>query len=133
MVLPIKFSFYDDGEFPVWDAIDLAVDCAFYLDMILTFFSAYWDGERLVVSLKSIAINYLKFWFWVDVVSIFPFEQVMDSGNTLVLVRISRLPKLYRLVKVFRMFRSIKVTKNQNNIWSQIYDFLKLSPSRFHL
>lgn len=130
MVLPVKFSFYSDQEDPAWDIFDMFVDCVFFVDMVLTFFSAYWDDERLVVSLKSIAINYIKFWFWIDLISIFPFEQIMDSGDTLALVRISRLPKLYRLVKVFRMIRTIKVTKNQNNIWSQIHDLLKLSPSR---
>ena len=133
MVLPIKFSFYEDGMFPVWDYIDTGVDCVFYLDFILTFFTAYWDGERLVVSLKSIAVNYLKFWFWMDILSIFPFEYILDSGgNKLVLVRISRLPRLYRLVRIIRVFRTIKITRDQNNIWAQLHDCLKLSPSNMY-
>jgi hypothetical protein len=132
MILPVKFSFYADEDNPNWDIFDIVVDCIFFLDMILTFFTAYWDDERLVVSMRGIAINYIKFWFWVDVISILPFEQIMNSGDTLALVRISRLPRLYRLMKIFRMIRTVKVTKNQNNIWSQLHDLLKLSPSRLN-
>lgn len=129
MVLPVKFGFYSDLNNPVWDGIDILVDSVFYLDMILTFFTPYWENEKLIISLKAIACNYFQFWFIIDFLSIFPFEQIIDSGNALVLVRISRLPRLYRLVKITRMFRGMKATRSQNNIWARLHDFLKLSPS----
>jgi Ion transport protein len=130
MVLPVKLSFFSDTTNITWNAIDLFVDCVFYVDMVLTFFTPYWESEKLILSLRSIAWNYFKFWFWIDLVSVFPFEQIIDGGDAVVLVRISRLPKLYRLVKITRMFRTIKATRNQNNILSQIQDFLKMSPSK---
>lgn len=130
MILPVKFSFYQDLNDPVWDGIDMGIDAAFWLDMLLTFFTPYWENDKLIISMKSIACNYLRFWFFVDLVSLFPFEQVMDGGDALVLVRISRLPKLYRLVKITRIFRGVKATRNQNNLWSKLNDLLKLSPSR---
>lgn len=129
MVLPVKFSFYADQHDEIWNGIDLFVDCVFYVDMLLTFFTPYFDNDKLMFSMKSIACNYLKFWFWIDLVSIFPFEQVISGGDTLVLIRISRLPKLYRLVKISKVIRTVKATRNQNNIWAQLYDLLKLSPS----
>lgn len=130
MVLPVKLSFFSDTTNVTWNAIDLFVDCVFYVDMVFTFFTPYWESEKLILSLRSIAWNYFKFWFWIDLVSVFPFEQIIDGGDAVVLVRISRLPKLYRLVKITRMFRTIKATRNQNNILSQIQDFLKMSPSK---
>lgn len=46
--------------------------------MILTFFTTYTDDTTLieVYDKKRIAVHYLKFWFWIDLVSIFPFEQI---------------------------------------------------------
>jgi len=38
----------------------------------------------------------------VDLVSIFPISQIMNTDDYSSLARIARLPKLYRLIKVFR-------------------------------
>ena len=78
-------------------------DCIFFIDLVLSFFSAYYDSdENLVKNLKKIAINYLKSWFVIDIGSCVPlsfvnFNSVKDFTGIL---RVTKIPKLYRLVKL---------------------------------
>lgn len=129
LVLPVKFSFYGDIENTVWDGIDQAIDCFFGLDILLMFLTPIIVDGKLVTSLGQIAKAYLKFWFWVDVLSVLPFELMFNRGHMVSLVRLSRLPKLYRLVKITKMIRSVKAGRSQNNLWTQLYNLMQLSPS----
>ena len=53
----------------------MIVDSMFILDIIITFNSAYIDeADQLVTERKKIAVKYLKSWFFVDLISSFPFE-----------------------------------------------------------
>lgn len=61
------------------------MDVSFVLDIYLNFRTAYCDEEgKLVRDAKRIAFTYLKSWFLVDFISIFPFEGMVDifaNGN----------------------------------------------------
>jgi len=112
VVLPFKFSFIVEVH-EYWDYFDSWVDLAFFFDIILTFFSAYEaeDESGLVYNHLKIALHYVKFWFWVDLVSIFPFEAVFDFSDFLVLTKASRLPRLYKITKVSKMLRTFKTVR----------------------
>lgn len=50
------------------------VEIFFYIDFIFTWFSGYRnEDQKLIMQLRPIAINYLKTWFIIDFVAIFPF------------------------------------------------------------
>lgn len=101
----------------------------FLSDLVITFFTPYYDDdEQIVVSLKKIAKNYLKFWFWMDLISVLPLDYVLSNGEFSVLLRISRLPRLYKIVKITKVFRTVKSVRSQNNFWSKLYDLLRLNP-----
>lgn len=129
LFLPVKFSFYADVDTPEWDILDYCTDFIFFLDLIVTFFTPYYNGDTLVTNLKSICCNYLKLWFWLDFLSIFPFELIFITGNYVSLIRLSRFPKVYRLVKISKIIRSLKNSNSQNNIWSELHNMLRLNPS----
>ena len=57
------------------DYVGDIVNYLFDLDMLLTFITAQEDNEgRIETRLSRIAVNYLKSWFFVDLVANFPFE-----------------------------------------------------------
>lgn len=130
LFLPVKFSFYSEIDTPEWDIFDYCSDVVFLIDLILTFFTPYYAGEALITNMRSICFNYLKLWFWMDFLSIIPFELIFSSGDYVSLVRIARFPKVYRLVKVSKLFRSLKSSNSQNNIWSELHNMLRLNPSK---
>ena len=80
------------------------IDVSFLVDMILTFFSAQFDAKKHKTynTHKSIAINYFKGWFWLDLMSILPFEFIFatfvkDSSSLASVnssIRIARITKI---------------------------------------
>lgn len=56
-----------------------AIDLLFLIDIVINFNSAF-ENDVLEIedNRKSICLNYLKLWFFIDFFSIFPFELVLN-------------------------------------------------------
>jgi hypothetical protein len=86
-------------------------DIMFLTDMLVNFFAAYEEKGHLVTDLRMIFINYVRGWFILDVIALFPWQWLPIQQNSALfgkLVRLMRLPRIYRLVKVFKTMRMIK-------------------------
>ena len=55
---------------------------------------------KVVSDRKSISINYIKGWFFVDIVSIIPFDEFFKSGDD---VNSSKFHKLARVARIGRL------------------------------
>jgi len=75
-----------------------------------------------------LAQNYLKGWFTVDVLAIFPFEQILNASSVNGLVRLAKIGRLYKLVKLTRLLRVLKIMANKGKIMKKISDLIKLGP-----
>ena len=89
--------------------VDYTIDTLFALDILINFFTGFYDDDMVLVSNKSaIGKRYLKLWFWIDVGATIPFDALVevatkqDGGQyqTLRLLRFFRLLKLGRLRKL---------------------------------
>jgi hypothetical protein len=93
-----------------------------------------------------IVVSYLKGWFWIDFLSIFPVSDIIaainaqelaklqldgskSSKNYNALVRLTKIPKLYRMLKNTKFFRMIKTLKkgNVNKITKFFLEKLKVN------
>jgi len=86
--------------------IDYLVDLVFLADILLTFRTTFFDAENeLVLDKRVIRNNYLKSWFFIDLLSFLPFELcgLMTSE-----------PRLIIPAKVIRLLRLTKVVKEVN-------------------
>ena len=58
--------------------LETIFDCYFYIDLVLSFFTAYYEAteleDRFVTDLPSIAKNYFKTWFTIDVAACLPID-----------------------------------------------------------
>jgi hypothetical protein len=87
VIIPFRMAFTsDNSETFTW--IDFGFDAFFMLDIILSFntsiylrgfsiFFYFWGN--LIFNRKLIAKQYIKFWFWIDVISSFPYEMVTEG------------------------------------------------------
>ena len=57
----------------------------------------------MVTDLDKIVKHYLKGWFLIDLIAIFPFNMIVGGGESLKLVRIFRLPKFLRFLEMSKM------------------------------
>ena len=96
------------------------VEAMFYLDFILSFLSGYResDDDDVVTDLKKIAIKYLQGWFFIDLISVFPFQHInFGKGSSNVqatkLIRLARLPRLFKLMDISRIQGLLKAFQGE--------------------
>ena len=84
------------------------VEFFFAIFIILQFFQKYQEPATLLIitDFKKIAIRYIKRWFFIDILSIIPFEFFISSDNSklkyLKMLRFLRLPKFIQTIDVKR-------------------------------
>ena len=62
--------------------IENFIDIIFYVDMIITFFVGFYNfDEILILDYKSIAKNYFKSWFFIDLISAIPIKTLLTIFN----------------------------------------------------
>ena len=95
--------------------IDSVLEYFFWLDLILNFLQSYKhpDTNNIVIDLKQIAKNYVfNGWFFIDFVSVFPFEDIFPSGSMTKLFRLFRLPRLIKLIDISKFQKVLKSLMN---------------------
>ncbi|XP_043270708.1 potassium voltage-gated channel subfamily H member 8 isoform X3 [Venturia canescens] len=107
VVVPYNASFINTDR-PTMVS-DVVVEGLFIFDIILNFRTTYVSRKgKLVIKGKSIAINYVKTWFFVDLLAALPFDLLYasdvysgeESGHSHIhLVKLTRLLRLARLLQ----------------------------------
>ena len=114
--IPLRLAFIDDSAVG-WTIFDWIINGIFIIDLFVNCFSAYFDQNDNLITDKKVKLlqftavkilkqqkifkEYLKGWFFIDVASIIPFDYFFQSSNQYhQLLRISRLPRLYKLFRV---------------------------------
>ncbi|CAD8072680.1 unnamed protein product [Paramecium sonneborni] len=152
LILPLDISFTIESEF--FDNFNYASIAIFSLDILINFNTSYQQKGQYIIDRKLIAKNYLMAWFWIDLVSTFPFDIIINAStqeivqsdeidetqysnsynqknqeqlaNTLKLLRIL---KIFRFIKVVRLLRVLKLKK----IFSKFEDYVDFSNSMVSL
>ena len=105
-----------------WIIVNYSVDFAFFIDIIINFFSEYQvDYQKIVDDLKSVNKNYLFGWFVIDFISIFQFTDVLQnaagsSSDINGMAKITRIGRMYKLVKLTRLLRILKILKARSKV-----------------
>lgn len=76
ITLPYRIAFAPEKEGKLWMTINYTIDGSFVIDMILTFFTTIKDpnDDKVITDKKKIASTYLKGWFFIDLIAVFPFD-----------------------------------------------------------
>lgn len=126
IVVPYRTAFIDVTTTD-WFYFELFLDMLFIFDLFVNFLSAREiNQEEIDVRFKSIAIGYMKGWFFLDVVACIPFQLIElvlptnQSGDYNKLLRLARLPRLYRLLRILRLFKMSKIFKNSASFQSLV-------------
>lgn len=130
--------------------IEIIMGSIFALDIIINFNLAYYDESgNIVFARRSIAMNYTKRMFWVDLVGVFPFYLVslaiagqMGESNELTqklallrlstMVRLHRVPRFFSIMKYnskislmsLTLMRDLSAVMTWSHIWACIMFFI---------
>ncbi|CAK0884296.1 unnamed protein product [Prorocentrum cordatum] len=105
----------------------------FSCDVVLNFFTSYRAGKRdkgwqegsLVTDRISIAINYLRGWFWIDFLSTVPWTVIAKAvssnseGSSSSAGQVTKLAKVVKLTRLLRLMRMLRLCK-LSIIWDRI-------------
>lgn len=53
----------------------------FTVDIVINFNTAFYHGGVVISSRREIALNYFKFWFWIDLIATIPYQTLLDIVN----------------------------------------------------
>lgn len=129
----IAFHNYDHGaDYDSFEFIfNKFIELLFFFDMIFCFFTSYIDGNDYQIIEKSkIACNYIKFWFWIDLISIMPLD-LMDSNNSnnlFVMIRLFRITKFFKQVIMALKSDKMMKYKYSDNMLGYIYRSIMFVP-----
>ena len=99
------------------------IELFFLIFIILQFFQTYQDRATLLIitDFKKIALRYIKRWFFIDFISIIPFELFFSSNDNsnlryFKIFRFLRLPKFIQIIDVKRFdnLATSFLTKGEN-------------------
>ena len=122
LIVPFKlgFSVVD----PALDVVDIFVDVIFWVDLVLSFNTGYYDSETndFVTDHKQVALHYAKGWLAEDFFSTFPTYRIAralatpgtnsDATRTFQLIRALRLIRLLKLARLLKMKRLTRYLKD---------------------
>ena len=98
----------DNNNLFLNNPIYYVIEIFFAIFIILQFFQTYQDPSTLLIitDFKSIALRYIKKWFFIDLLSIIPFELFISSSEGYLkyfkMIRFLRLPKFIQTIDVKR-------------------------------
>ena len=79
IVTPIRIAFYESDDLK-WTIINYTIDGLFFVDIIVSFSSAFYNEDFKIVDDRCIIVKeYMRGWFLIDLLSIFPFTPIAEA------------------------------------------------------
>jgi hypothetical protein len=73
IVVPYRLCFDTDAEGGLY-IFETLIDVIFIIDIAVTFNTGFYKKGYLVMKRRDIVINYIKTWFFIDLVASFPYS-----------------------------------------------------------
>ncbi|OMJ91317.1 hypothetical protein SteCoe_6212 [Stentor coeruleus] len=104
ILLPYILAFQENNSIPVY--IEYTITTLYFIDIGINLNTAVYIRGFLCLNHKLIIREYLKFWFWIDLVSALPIDMIIEISS-----RNVNYLKTVRLIKIIRIFKLIKLIK----------------------
>lgn len=139
IILPVAISFFNDDLSTRWVVFNCLSDTIFLIDIVVNFRTGIMqadNSEQVILDPKLIARDYLRTWFFLDLISSVPLDyiflifnslrgetvgedglssfQILHAGRAL---RILRLAKLLSLIRLLRLSRLVRYVSQ----WEEVY------------
>lgn len=132
IILPLHIAFNNEEIY--WCYTYNIFDFIFLIDLCIQFFTTIPETEDTneIVSRSKIAIEYLKSWFAIDLLSIMPFEIIMSIGSgtfngvcncepsvlaeSAMILKASKIGKILKIVRMLRLIKILKLMKNTEQL-----------------
>jgi len=105
LYIPYNAAFGNNDGF---DFFSFALDVPFYFDIIFGFFTGYRTSSgHLESRALPIIVYYLRTWFFIDLMTIVPYE-LLFASNTFSFIKFIKFLKIFKFIRVFKYMNRIK-------------------------
>jgi hypothetical protein len=131
LVTPFEVA-YLQSQFNALFIVNRFVDVVFLIDMCMQFFLKVEVHERQGVTWirdrKVLAMRYMKCWFWIDLISILPFDilGIVDDSEAFQALKSVRIIRLLRLLKLVRIVKASRMLSQWQNYVAMKYSSIAL-------
>lgn len=109
--------------------LDSTINILFAIDIVLRFFTAYIDDDSLELrdDKIDIAMEYVKGWFFIDLISVIPFDLIFAYSNVNRITRFSRLGRISKIVRMIKMVRLLKIAKVHSKLMKNFQQVVQIA------
>jgi hypothetical protein len=127
--VPLRLTFNSDTYEPTpgIQVMERMMDAFFLADLILNFFTPFYNDVELIRNHCEIAKQYLKFWFWIDLISILPFDDIASLMGADSLGVFSKSARILKVLRLFKFMRAFRLRKGGGSMISKFFDWLGMS------
>lgn len=72
-------------------------------------------------------MGYIKSWFFIDLISIIPFDLILSYANVNRITRFTRIGKLAKIVRMFKMVRLLKFAKVRSKLMKNFQQVVQIA------
>lgn len=94
--------------------MDWTVNASFLIDIIVTLFSVIEVNGKIIDDFPTISKSYIKGWFFIDLITIFPWDLLFDSSSITMVAKLPRVLKFVRITWIFKLNQ--KMIQNDQNV-----------------
>ncbi|KAJ6649745.1 Potassium/sodium hyperpolarization-activated cyclic nucleotide-gated channel 4, partial [Pseudolycoriella hygida] len=101
IILPVAISFFNDDLSTRWIAFNCMSDTIFLIDIVVNFRTGIMqqdNAEQVILDPRLIAQNYLKTWFFLDLISSIPLDYIFLIFNNKFLNMASVFMRIFNLI-----------------------------------
>ena len=106
--------------------LEMVIDSMFIMDVVLNFNTGFYETNNIITDRIEIAKDYMKFWFWIDLISSIPYTwifaatqgisiKMIESDDGLEKLGLSsnmaNAPSLLRLLKIAKLMKMMKLLR----------------------
>lgn len=109
---------FNDTPSSISDFLEFLMNICFMVDILAAFNTGFYIKGNLIMNRKEIIKDYLKFWFWLDVIASMPYGWFIgpaiggdSSANAYKAPKVLRLIRIFRFLKVLRLVRLAKLKR----------------------
>ena len=126
LTVPYRVGFGVEASGPLL-YFEAAIDFCFLADVVVNFRTVIVEKDREIWNRRTIARNYFKSWFFIDLISSLPFDLLITASNGSghgMLGPLTRAMKMFKFSKIAKILRVAKIAK-----LLRINKLLKSSPA----
>jgi CRP-like cAMP-binding protein len=110
LFFPIHFAFYDHFDWgnysKMYLSLEVVTSVVFFSDVLFTLRTVIQEGNTIIKTQEAIFHRYLRSWFVIDILSVFPFDSLFSFSSARTFENSYRLLLIVKFLHIYKCFQN---------------------------